>query len=342
MTFAEPIAGEDLERALARYARVRLDPSPAQVRRARAAVMEAAWRRHLHAGPARRARARRRGRRTRPIARIPFSGWGVRRVGDVVRGGDRRRAAGRILGVRRVAGRRSALRVAPRHRIARAAGGRRCPGRRAGRHADARLGEAVEAALRHDDAATAAALDAYDRTIDDLATAEGAAGVTALDAVQFHRTVLLQLAAQTSDDAATGLDRALANSTRVIDRLAGAARAATAPAASMAAPGRRQRCRGRERRAPGRRQRCRGRWRAHGGEQGGGGTGTGTNGEPQGGQGGQGGDRAGPEGHGRPGTGRDLDARAAGQDPQAATDAAVPLGRLGRRGRAGTPRRSNP
>ena len=45
MTAAEPLAGAELERILARYARVRLDPSQAQVRRARAAVMEEAWRR---------------------------------------------------------------------------------------------------------------------------------------------------------------------------------------------------------------------------------------------------------------------------------------------------------
>ena len=47
MAAAEPLAGEELERALGRYARVRLDPSQAQRRRARSAVMEEAWRRRI-------------------------------------------------------------------------------------------------------------------------------------------------------------------------------------------------------------------------------------------------------------------------------------------------------
>ena len=93
-------------------------------------LMEAAWRQHLPR-PARRAR-RSAAVHARPI-RIPFSGWGVRRRLDVVRGGDRRRAAGRFVGVRGVARRRPALRVAAGHRVARPPGRRRCPGRRAGR-----------------------------------------------------------------------------------------------------------------------------------------------------------------------------------------------------------------
>ena len=43
----EPRAGDELDRLIGRYARVRLDPSPAQTRRARAAIMEEAWRRRL-------------------------------------------------------------------------------------------------------------------------------------------------------------------------------------------------------------------------------------------------------------------------------------------------------
>ena len=38
MAAAAPLAGEELERALGRYARVRLDPSQAQRRRARSAL----------------------------------------------------------------------------------------------------------------------------------------------------------------------------------------------------------------------------------------------------------------------------------------------------------------
>ncbi|HEY4753735.1 MAG TPA: hypothetical protein VIH37_10640, partial [Candidatus Limnocylindrales bacterium] len=47
----EPPAGEELERLFARYARVRLEPNPAQVRRARMAVMEVAWRARIAAQP---------------------------------------------------------------------------------------------------------------------------------------------------------------------------------------------------------------------------------------------------------------------------------------------------
>ena len=42
-------AGDELERQLARYARVRLDPGPAVVRRARESVMTEAWRQRLGA-----------------------------------------------------------------------------------------------------------------------------------------------------------------------------------------------------------------------------------------------------------------------------------------------------
>ena len=66
MQAVEPQAGEELERMLARYARVRLDPSQAQARRARAAIMEAAWRQHLAAPAA---------LPTTPARRRPFAGW---------------------------------------------------------------------------------------------------------------------------------------------------------------------------------------------------------------------------------------------------------------------------
>ena len=49
MTELEPRAGVELERQLDRFVRVRLDPSPAQAKRARSAVMEAAWRQRLGA-----------------------------------------------------------------------------------------------------------------------------------------------------------------------------------------------------------------------------------------------------------------------------------------------------
>ena len=46
MTDLEPRPGEEIERQLDRFVRVRLDPSPTQVKRARSAVIEAAWRAH--------------------------------------------------------------------------------------------------------------------------------------------------------------------------------------------------------------------------------------------------------------------------------------------------------
>ena len=58
MTELEPRAGEELERQLDRFVRVRLDPSPAQAKRARSAVMEAAWRQRLGAPPRRRSTSR--------------------------------------------------------------------------------------------------------------------------------------------------------------------------------------------------------------------------------------------------------------------------------------------
>ena len=58
MTELEPRAGEELERQLDRFVRVRLDPSPAQAKRARSAVMEAAWRQRLGAPAMRRSTSR--------------------------------------------------------------------------------------------------------------------------------------------------------------------------------------------------------------------------------------------------------------------------------------------
>ncbi|HKF86088.1 MAG TPA: hypothetical protein VKB30_09910, partial [Candidatus Limnocylindrales bacterium] len=49
MTDLQARAGEALERQLDRYARVRLDPSHAEAKRARSTVMEAAWRRRIGA-----------------------------------------------------------------------------------------------------------------------------------------------------------------------------------------------------------------------------------------------------------------------------------------------------
>ncbi len=85
--------------------------------------------------------------------------------------------------------------------------------------AQARLAEAVEATGRHDDRAAIAALDAYDVAIERLKTAGEASAARAREAIQFHRSVLLEVAANAPAGAAAGLERALQNSSRVIESL---------------------------------------------------------------------------------------------------------------------------
>jgi hypothetical protein len=225
MEALEPVAGEDLERLLARYARVRLEPSQALTRRARTAVMEEAWRRRLDPQSVLRAPA--------PSARLgvaaaasggshglPFSGWGSRRVAIAFAAAT---LTGLMLGSSVFAASRAG---GPLYEPRLALESLTVPADPAARvaaqlaHADARLGEAVEAGFRHDDGAVAAALEAYDRAIADLTTASGGDADEALQAIQLHRTVLLQLAAQVPDTALSGIDTALENSNNVIVHLA--------------------------------------------------------------------------------------------------------------------------
>ena len=72
----EPRAGEELERLIERYARVRLDPKPSQARRARAAVMEERLAPPAGARPRGR-RRRRRDAAMRPRRRGPFAAGAV-------------------------------------------------------------------------------------------------------------------------------------------------------------------------------------------------------------------------------------------------------------------------
>ena len=224
MEALEPLAGEDLERMLARYARVRLEPSQALTRRARSAVMEEAWRRRLDPqsvlrAPAPTARPR---VAAAPGARhrLPFSGWDSRRVAVAFAAAT---LTGLMLGSSVFAASRAG---GPLYEPRLTLESLTLPSDPAARvaaqlaRADARLGEAVEAGFRHDEGAVAAALEAYDRAIADLATASGADADEALQAIQFHRTVLLQLAAQVPDTALSGIDTALENSNRVIGHLA--------------------------------------------------------------------------------------------------------------------------
>jgi hypothetical protein len=224
MEALEPLAGEDLERMLARYARVRLEPSQALARRARTAVMEEAWRRRLDPHSVLRAPAPSAGSRTAAASgashRLPFSGWGSRRVAIAFAAAS---LTGLMLGSSVFAASRAG---GPLYEPRLTLESLTLPSDPAARvaaqleRADARLGEAVEAGFRHDEGAVAAALDAYDRAIADLTTASGAAADEALQAIQLHRAVLLQLAAQVPDTALSGIDTALENSNRVIVHLA--------------------------------------------------------------------------------------------------------------------------
>jgi hypothetical protein len=218
MAVAEPLAGDELERMLARYARVRLDPDPSQVRRARTAVMADAWRHRLATDPG------------HPVARRGlFSGWSSRRLGLSLAAAV---FAGLILGSTAFATSRAG---GPLYETRLALEALGLPLGAAARvdsrieAAQARLAEAVEAAGRHDSAATTAALDAYDRVIDDLLSADGTAAERALEAVQFHHAILLEIAGSVPEAAAGGIERALLNSERVIDRLNASVNATGAP-----------------------------------------------------------------------------------------------------------------
>lgn len=213
MTVADPLAGEELERLLARYARVRLDPSHAQSKRARSAVMEDAWRRRIEAT---------RVDAGRPARRLPFAGWSMRRMSVSLTAAV---VAGLMLGTSAFAASRAGGPLyAPRLALEEL-GYPTDPDARVDAQlqaAQVRLAEAVEAAGRHDDGATSAALAAYDDTLDDLASASGQAADRALLAIQFHHGVLEQIAARAPAAAQAGLDRAIANSERLMDRLAAA------------------------------------------------------------------------------------------------------------------------
>lgn len=226
MAVAEPLAGDELERMLARYARVRLDPDPSVVKRARTAVMEDAWRRRF----------------TNELARPSprrglFAGWTGRRLGASLTAAV---FAGLIVGSSAFATSRAG---GPLYEARLAIEALALPAESAARvdsqieAAQARLADAVEAAGRHDPAATTAALAAYDRVIDELLSADGNAAERALEAVQFHHTVLLEISGTVPDAAASGIERALVNSERVIDQLNGSVSSAGGSNAGGNEPG---------------------------------------------------------------------------------------------------------
>lgn len=207
MEITGPRAGAELERTLERYARVRLDPGQASTRRARAAVMEEAWR--LRLGETATVR-RRRGL---------FSTWSPRRIGvslaaAVLAGlviGSSTFAASRAGGVlyeTRIALEILTLPAAPDARLDAEIAQTR-----------SRLADVVDASARADQGALDAALTAYEASVGRLTGATGSSADRALEAVRFHRSILLGVLDGAPAAAVWGLDQALARSDAAIDRL---------------------------------------------------------------------------------------------------------------------------
>ncbi|MCJ7712151.1 MAG: hypothetical protein MUQ32_15120 [Chloroflexi bacterium] len=228
MQALEPQAGETLERMLARYARVRLDPSPAETRRARAAVMEEAWRRRfeLPAGAAANlSGSRAASAAIAPVSRSrrwPFAGWGTRRLSGALSAAA---IAGLLLGTTAFATSRAG---GPLYETRLAVEELTLPSDPASHveaeiaMAQARIAEIVEASSRDDAAALAAALLAYERTAETLGATTGPPAQRALEAVASHQAVLERVASMVPVQAQGGIDHARAAGGRVIDRLSAA------------------------------------------------------------------------------------------------------------------------
>jgi hypothetical protein len=220
MTELEVRAGDELERQLARYGRVRLDPSPAQAKRARSAVMEAAWRRRLQGvdgGLVPEAVSAVVGRESH--RRAPFGAWGPRRlagslaaavlagllVGSSVFAASR--AGGPLYGAR-LGLEELMLPVEPASRVEAVLAG-----------AQTRLAEIVDAVTRRDDIALAAAVGAYDASVAELAGLTGSEADRALEVITYHQAVLLETLARAPEAAQAGLANALEQSGSVVSRL---------------------------------------------------------------------------------------------------------------------------
>ena len=219
----EPQPGETLERMLARYARVRLDPSPAETRRARAAVMEEAWRRRfeLAAAAAVVPSAAQAPLADRP-RRLPFARWGLRRLSGALSAAV---LAGLLIGTSAFATSRAG---GPFYETRLALEELTLPSDAASRveaeiaMAQTRLAEIVEASSRDDQRALSAALAAYEHTIGILGATTGGPATRAEEAVASHRAVLERVAGMVSEQARGGLDHALLASDTAIDRLSAA------------------------------------------------------------------------------------------------------------------------
>jgi hypothetical protein len=221
MQALEPTAGDELERMLARYARVRLDPSAAQTRRARAAVTKEAWRRHFVGGALPNPSMASAGGPTR----LPFSAWGQRRIGVSLAAAV---LAGLLVGSTSFAASRAG---GPLYEARLNVETMLLPSQPEARlnaelaQAQARLADIVDAAGRGDAGAVSAAISAYDRSIQELGSPAGASSGRALQAVEFHQTVLEHLLTSATGPSVKGLENALTHSSNVIDRLSGGSNA---------------------------------------------------------------------------------------------------------------------
>ncbi len=219
-----PQTSESLERMLARYARVRLDPSPAGTRRARAAVMEEARRRRFElagaaadvpsvsaAAPV-----------LAPRRRLPFTGWSMRRLSSALSAAV---LAGLLVGTTAFATSRAG---GPLYEARLALETLTLPSDAAARVeaeiaiAQSRLAEIVEASSRDDQGALSASLTAYEHAIGSLGATTGEAAARAMEAVASHRAVLERVAGKVPQRARSGLDHALAAGDTVVDKLSGA------------------------------------------------------------------------------------------------------------------------
>lgn len=220
MQAMEPQPGETLERMLARYARVRLDPSPAETRRARAAVMEEAWRRRFELAAAAAAVP---SNSPAPVAarprRLPFATWGLRRLSGALSAAV---LAGLLIGTTAFATSRAG---GPFYETRLALEELTLPSDAASRveaeiaMAQTRLAEIVEASSRDDQRALAAALAAYEHTIGILGATTGGPAPRAMEAVASHRAVLERVAGMVPEQARSGLNHALAAGDTAIDKL---------------------------------------------------------------------------------------------------------------------------
>lgn len=236
MTELEVRAGEELERRMERYARLRLDPSSAQAKRARASVMEAAWRQRL-APPVTQPVQLPVAGADAPRRRGPFAGWGARRLGVSFAAAA---LAGLVVGTSAFAASRAGaplydVRLALEELALPADGPARLDAEIA--LAQGRLFEVLDAVTRDDPGAVSAAVRGYLASLDDLDESTGGPADRALVAVQFHNKVLLSVLATAPDDAVKGLQQAIASSDHAIDVLGAAGTGRPLDAGNGVTPG---------------------------------------------------------------------------------------------------------